>query len=243
MKQTFFLICLMINFILVKAAGPYCIGDTLNCIALGGLKLRAVPKGKEIAAIKLGESVVVIAKWDSLQQSGTYEQIYGNWIKVKYNALTGYVFDGYLSKMPAPSLQDSSLEEYLNRVSVQIGKPVTKTSICEGEGGGGEGTYSVTIQLYQHNNFTAKRIDYGGWEWGHSTIVFDFVKFEEIALICKVVFRNSYAKGVFEIPERFAERAIIVKSNDDFGYNNFTLKHFYIEERDSEIRVIIDTGY
>jgi hypothetical protein len=144
--------------------------------------------------------------------------------------------------MPAPSLQDSSLEEYLDRVSVQIGKPVTKTSICEGEGGG-EGTYSVTIRLFQQDNFTAKRIDYGGWEWGHSTIVFDFVEFEEIVLICKVVFRNSYANGVFEIPERFAERAIIVNSNDDFGYSNFTLKQFYIEERDSEIRVIIDTGY
>jgi hypothetical protein len=242
MRTTFFLICLLAHFISVKAAGPYCVGDTLNCLALNGLKLRATPKGKEMASIKLGETVIVIAKWDSLTKSDTYEKIYGNWVRVKYNTQIGYVFDGYLSKMPAPSLQDSSLEEYLDRVSVQIGKPVTKTSFCEGEGGG-EGAYSVTIRQYQQDNFTAKRIDYGGWEWGHSTIVFDFVEFEEIFLICKVVFRNSYANGVFEIPERFVENAIVVNTNDDSGYDNFTLKYFSIEGRDSEIRVIIDTGY
>ncbi len=242
MKKPFLLICLITNFISIKAASPYCDGDTLNCIALNGLKLREIPGGKVIASMQLGETVIVVSKRDALTKADTYENIDGRWIIVKYKAILGYIFDGYLSKMPAPSLQDSSMVEYLDRVSTHIGKPITKASDCAGDGGG-EGKYSVTIQLYQSDNFTAKRINYGGWEWGHSTLSFDYVSFEEIALICKVVFRDSYANGAFVIPARSAEREIYVEFKTDFGYDNFTLKDFHIAGRDHEIRVITDSGY
>lgn len=242
MGKTILLICLSINFISLKATNPYCDGDTLNCIALNGLNLRDVPGGKKIASIQLGEMVVVISTWDASTKADTYENIAGRWIKVNYNTQIGYVFDGYLSKMPAPSLLDSSMIEYLERVSTHIGKPIKKTSTCAGDGGG-EGAYSVTIQLYQGDDFTAKRIDYGGWEWGHSTIAFDYISFEEIALICKVVFRDTYAKDAFEIPIMNPGREIYIEGTNDSGYDNFTLKRFDIAGRDTEIRVIIDSGY
>lgn len=184
--------------------------------------------------------MVVLATWDSLIRSDTYEQIGGQWVKVSYKSQTGYVFDGYLSKMPAPSLQDSSLWEYLERVAVAVGRPVEKKSDCPNSGGG-EGTYAVSIQQYQGSNFTAKSIHYGGWEWGHSTISFDYVAFEEIFLICKVVFRNSYAKGDFIIRQDSPEHLVEVNNEGDFGYDNFHMT--YVREPDRAVVVRIDSGY
>jgi len=240
MKQIFSLICLFLIFNTAKAIGPYCIGDTLHCLALNGLKLRETPKGKVMASIALGEDIIVLATRDSLIHSDTYEKIGGHWIKVSYKSNIGYVFDGYLSKMPAPSLQDSSLQGYLERVAVAIGKPVEKKSDCPNTGGG-EGTYSVSIQQYQGSNFTAKFIGYGGWEWGHSTITFDYVAFEEIFLICKVVFCNSYAKRDFIIRRDSHEPFVEVKNEGSFGYDNFHMT--YVREPDRAVIVRIDSGY
>jgi hypothetical protein len=240
MKQIFPLICLCSILNTANAIGPYCVGDTLYCLALNGLKLREIPKGKGIASIALGENIVVLAKRDSLIHADIYEEIEGQWIKVRYKSKIGYVFDGYLSKMPAPSLQDSTLSGYLERVAVAVGKPVEKKSDCP-ESGGGEGTYSVSIQQYQGSNFTAKLINYGGWEWGHSTITFDYVAFEEIYLICKVVFRKSYAKGNFLIRRDSPEPFVEVKNEGDFGYDNFLMT--YVREPDRAVVVRIDGGY
>lgn len=181
----------------LSALNPYCIGDTLHCLAQNGLKLRDSPKGKAIATILLGEKLVVEAVTPS---SDRYDDIAGTWVKVQYKSQTGYVFDGYLSKLPAPELSDTTFHTYLARTFLKIGKPAKIEYPC-GRDEPGESSYSATIELFQYGNFVAKHIDYMGWEWGHETITLDYITMEEVYLICKVVYKNDIADIPFAMPK------------------------------------------
>ena len=181
----------------LKASPRYCTGDTLHCIALNGLKLRETPKGKVISTVLLGDNLIVVARDTTLD---TYEGIGGAWVKVRFKAQVGYVFDGYLSKMPAPSRLDTTFSAYLNRTFLKIGKPAKFEHPCPGEAQG-ESTFTANIQLYQHGNFLAKHIDYMGWEWGHEAFTLDFVSLEEIYLICKVVYQKKIGSKPFTMPQ------------------------------------------
>lgn len=181
----------------LKASPLYCTGDTLHCIALNGLKLRETPKGKVISTVLLGDNLIVVARDPTLD---TYEGIAGAWVKVRFKSQVGYVFDGYLSKMPAPSLSDTSFSAYLNRTFLKIGKPARFEHPCPGDDQG-ESTFIANIQLYQHGNFLAKHIDYLGWEWGHEAFTLDYVTLGEIYLICKIVYQKSIDSKPFAMPQ------------------------------------------
>ncbi|MBN8683997.1 MAG: SH3 domain-containing protein [Chitinophagales bacterium] len=80
-------------------------GDTLSVFTIGGLKLRAdaLLSGKVLASMKLGEKVVVQEVFlRNKQYSQTIEGFAGHWVKVKYDTLEGYAFDGFLSSLPIP---------------------------------------------------------------------------------------------------------------------------------------------
>ena len=73
-----------------------------NVIAFSGLKMRSAPstKAKVIDIIPFGESVSLIENTDSLL---TVEWLNGQWSKVNYQGMEGYVFDGFLTHLPIPT--------------------------------------------------------------------------------------------------------------------------------------------
>lgn len=222
----------------IHAIGIYCTGDTLHCFAISGLKLRDAPRGKVLTSIPLGGNVIVL----DLQHADahdTFENIAGNWIHVQYGNQNGYVFDGFLSKLPAPSLEDSSMIEYLKRVAKPIGKPFMLKNPCSGDSEG-EGTYSINIQIYQSAHLLAKFIDYTGWEWGHNTTVFDYVSPEEIYLLCKVVYRFNLKDTAYPAD---GGKEIVFKLPDenDPAYGSIIIR--MQDEPDQMIQVIEDWGY
>lgn len=96
-------------FIRTYAADGFKNGEQLNVWAVDGLPLQqeAGKAGKPIVIIPYGQRVTVLG-YDktklpvSIKTSNPERQftLKGNWIKVSYNGKLGYVFDGYLSKMP-----------------------------------------------------------------------------------------------------------------------------------------------
>ena len=83
----------------------YQAGDTLNIFTIAGLKLRESHSlsSRVLASMKLGEKVVVQSVF---QTDRTYYQVIegftGHWVKIKYDTLVGFAFDGFLSALPVP---------------------------------------------------------------------------------------------------------------------------------------------
>lgn len=105
-------------------------GDILNVLALSGLNLREEPSvgSKSIVKVNCGESVEVL---ELPSVKFTFEKINGYWLKVKYREKEGYIFDGYLSKYPAPENKGKEwdkISEYVEK-QVQVGKPVNSISL------------------------------------------------------------------------------------------------------------------
>ncbi len=102
-------------------------GETLNVWASSGLNMRDKPDAKaaKISTIPYGAKVVVqpnIGLKIPFEVEGFKGFIVkGYWLLVKYGNTEGFVFDGFLSRLPAPKPreQDIGIETYLD---AQIGK-------------------------------------------------------------------------------------------------------------------------
>jgi Bacterial SH3 domain len=100
--------------------------ETLNVWAASGLNMRDKPDAKsaKIATIPYGVKVTVQPNIGIKIPFEVEEfkgfTVKGYWLLVKYGDTEGFVFDGFLSKLPAPIKNDSTtLEDYFDN---QIGK-------------------------------------------------------------------------------------------------------------------------
>jgi hypothetical protein len=74
--------------------------------ALSGLKLRLAPalNAEVITVIDFGEAVTVLKTLDDqLYTPPEIEWTAGSWALVNYDGMTGYVYDGFISRLPFPS--------------------------------------------------------------------------------------------------------------------------------------------
>lgn len=90
----------------------YSSGQLLNVLATSGMNLRDAPKGAVLQKIPYGARIKTLQA-KSTTNPETIEGIQGNWVKVEYNGATGFLFDGFLSTLPAPELSENSLRNYL----------------------------------------------------------------------------------------------------------------------------------
>ena len=105
----FFLAVFIPSLIAQKAAGTYYI------IANAGLNLRMTEasNSEKLATVPYGAQVELV------QMAGksdmTVDGLKGGMAKVKYKDQTGYMFDGYLVRFPAP-IKGEEMEKYVGRV-------------------------------------------------------------------------------------------------------------------------------
>ena len=113
MKYIFAVIAFLSTSI-VFAIENYQANETLNVLTISGVKLRDKPGGTVLQTVPYGSKVVTLeAKNNNFPTH--VEGISGSWVKVKFNDKMGYVFDGFLSRLPAPSLTDANLQAYAKR--------------------------------------------------------------------------------------------------------------------------------
>ncbi len=79
-------------------------GASVYVVAQSGLTLRELPdiKSRALEIINFGDVVTVLEQPDSITVTGKINWVEGRWIKVDYDGVQGYVFDGYLSDLPLP---------------------------------------------------------------------------------------------------------------------------------------------
>ena len=130
MKKYIFTAVLLVKIIgLAAQTSRFKDGETLNVWATSGLNMRDKPDAKatKIVSIPYGAKVVVQPNIGVKIPFEVEEfkgfTVKGYWLLVKYGDTEGFVFDGFLSRLPAPIApkQDSAID-YLHQLIGKIGE-------------------------------------------------------------------------------------------------------------------------
>ena len=133
MKRIQLILVIAISFLFTQfgfSATTYQPGDSMFVWAKSGLKMRTTPslQGDKILTIPYGTKVKIDSYQEELPEIKVrvveaqkiadmdYKSFYlkGHWCRVVYLNTVGYIFDGYLSKMPT-----FDLEPYLNEAKIK----------------------------------------------------------------------------------------------------------------------------
>ena len=217
------IIVILVIFTLAENANSqqetYKVGDTLNVFTIGGLKLRAetLLSSRVLASMKLGEKVVV---QDVFQTDNKYfqtiEGFAGHWVKVKYDTLVGYAFDGFLSSLPIPreniikkeektrTQEEIEMDSHYQGQEIEIAlREYIKTEfrpICDPveyyNGMDGEGFHYLEIQKLSRG-FT--QINHGGYEGLGTELLMPEIRLVELKnLIILLAYRSGIENKLFE---------------------------------------------
>jgi len=101
----------------------YQIGEKRNVLARSGLNLKEAPtpSARTLKVVPYGERVF-IAEDKNERVPFEAEGISGHWVLVNYATETGYIFDGFLSKLPAPPNSCHDLMQYADQKLGRVGK-------------------------------------------------------------------------------------------------------------------------
>ncbi|MEZ4918077.1 MAG: SH3 domain-containing protein [Saprospiraceae bacterium] len=150
----------------------------------GGLRLRSTQQlsSTVLATMPLGAEVEIVEVFGQEENQETIEGFDGHWVKVKYKDMVGFAFDGFLSALPFPKmeqLKDSlhTFEEVINPDAPYYGQNIERIfeayihleflPVCEPveyfNGNYGGGTDYVTLNRL-NNGFThGQHGYYEGW--------------------------------------------------------------------------------
>jgi hypothetical protein len=202
----------------------YDYGDTLTCLAYSGLKIRSEPNGTNVTGkVPYGGKVVVCAKpWgvnDNLLPFQA-EGIQGSWVRIRYNDISGFVFDGFLSNLPAPSLQCKSLKQYASCCLSQSGKKNVFTHNCEGL------TLGDTLQFFTwQSNFAIHEERFGYESWSE-TLTLQGVSAEECYLIAHIVYKSDIDSAVADMKNHPDKLGVVLQTDIDNMIEDYNIFSF-----------------
>lgn len=104
MKKILLTFYLFFTFTIVLAKeNVFRVGETATVFSVNGLKLRAKPdiKSDSVALLRYGEKVKIT---EITYQTSVIDHRLGRWLEVSYTGKTGYLFTGYLTKLPLPKI-------------------------------------------------------------------------------------------------------------------------------------------
>ena len=204
------LVILFLPFKLVAITG-YDSGDTLNCLAVSGLKIRTEPGGNTvIGKVPYGGRVTVCSKpWGTPESNlgFTTEGIKGSWVKVKFGDIIGFVFDGFLSHLPTPSLQYSSLKDYAEGCFPRSGMKHTYRHTDEGAPEGD------TMEFFTYKGNYVIFEERFGYEAYSAILTIENTSAEECYLIARTLFRSDIDTLVYAL-KNHPEKSGIVQQKD-----------------------------
>jgi hypothetical protein len=90
-------------------------GSTLQVIAPSGLNLRALPSMNAAALLTMPHGAEVkLLEFEESGELSRVDWVDGKWIKVAYNGVEGWAFDGFLTILSVPSHELEITTEYLD---------------------------------------------------------------------------------------------------------------------------------
>lgn len=197
MQKILLALCLFMTTLPAFAITGYADGDELYVLALSGLKLRDKPHGdKVVATINYGDKLLVTGK-PTQDYSFESEGIKGYWIKVTFGSKTGFVFDGFLSRYPAPEKSAKGLDDYATKsFKAMTKKTITGVSNCFEQG-----TSTNYAQFFQAKTGTVVVVEgdyYEGWTY---ELTLPSCTLEEGWLIARALFKVDLENCVARLGE------------------------------------------
>ena len=216
----FFAVAAFLSTSLAFAIENYQANEALNVLTISGIKLREKPGGTVLQSLPYGAKVVTLeAKNNNFPTH--VEGISGSWVKVKFNDKIGYVFDGFLSRLPAPSLTDANLRAYAKREFKTLSDDLP-LSFMEDSDLGATGS---NVMFFEWNNQRLAYSNYFYYEGGSESICIPGISIEEGYLLMRILERDAYEYALKEPnhPEgydmrqltEFLYNGVSIKSNDD----------------------------
>jgi len=85
----------------------------LTVMAPSGLSLRSAPtiNSRLLDVIPYGSEITVIENTFEDNPFEKFDWVEGNWVKINFEGQEGFVFDGFISKLPMPNLQFEKVED------------------------------------------------------------------------------------------------------------------------------------
>jgi hypothetical protein len=170
------------------AIHSYPAGQTLNVLATSGMNLRDAPKGTVLQKIPYGARVKTLQAKSSANPE-IVEGIQGNWVKVDYNGTIGFLFDGFLSTLPAPELNGANLLAYTQRAFVELSSQLPINFIEDSDGSG-----MLSTQLFQAGKDTVVYFADQYYEGLTEYISIPNISMEEGYLLIRAAFAEWYSE-------------------------------------------------
>lgn len=190
----------------LKAVGNYTKNAQLN-VLVGKLKLRAAPvQGEILDTLRLGDQVRVLEGKEWLNDT-IIDGINGRWVQVSCHGKTGYVYDGFLSYLPAPKA-DQYVEAYVTSLFKKIYADSTDNGKCNENSDFTESCMHSKQFFGKYNSITAYYADSYYYEGGSYTLTFTEVSIEEVYLLSKILESGTYKvikDYMVQYPKEFKE--------------------------------------
>ena len=190
---------------LAFAIENYQANETLNVLTISGIKLRDKPGGAVLQSVPYAAKVITLEPKNNNFPTHV-EGISGSWVKVKFNDKIGYVFDGFLSRLPAPSLTDANLRAYARREFKTLSEELP-ISFMEDSDLGSSGS---NVMFFEWNNQRLAYYNYFYYEGGSENICIPGISIEEGYLLMRILERDAYEYALKETnrPEDFDKRQL-----------------------------------
>ncbi len=200
-------------------------GDILYVMAPSGLRMRQSPqKGAPMTTIPYGAKVKVEG-FPTGEEINKYRQkvdgIWGFWPKVTYDGGTGYVFDGFLSRLPAPALGEGDIKAYLLNHYEAMSETVTRRKYFPEE----EQWTEDRLRVFKWKEFVVvyESLNIG---WGGEEHILEVrgANWQEMYLLLKAFYHTSFQNVLKNIEKaRNGEKEVLCYT----GYTEEDYQRFY----------------
>jgi hypothetical protein len=178
----------------VFAIDSYQTNESLNVLTLSGIKLRDKPGGAVIQSIPYAAKVITLeAKSNNFPVA--VEGIHGSWVKVNFNGKIGYVFDGFLSRLPAPSLTDANLRAYVKREFKLLSEDLPLSYLTNSD----LGASGSTVLFLEWSGEKCAYENHFYYEGGGENLSIPGVSIEEAYLLVRIIERDAYENALKEM--------------------------------------------
>jgi len=192
MKYLPFLFSLFV-FNAVYSIDSYESNETLNVLTISGIRLRDKPEGNVLQTISYGSKVVTLES-KNYNYPKTVEGIKGSWVKVRFNGNVGYVFDGFLSSLPAPSLSDD-LKSYLKREFKLLSSEMPLAFLRDND----LGPSGSNVIFFEWKNQQGAYSEHFYYEGGGEYLSIPGVSIEEGYLLMRIIKRENIGHAKTEL--------------------------------------------
>ena len=200
-----YIFSLLLSFALLQAQAIrfFKANEELTVFTISGINLREQPNGNVITHIPYGAAVLTLEAKSPLI-TASFEGIPGAWTKVQFDNKIGYVFDGYLSHLPAPGLDEANLEMYA-RKHFAFQTDSILISLFENSDGNSEDYIQVFQSKWGPIGFESSVY----YEGGSESLSIPNMSLEEGYLLVRILFKEAYkwAKENEDVIEGFDRRA------------------------------------